>query len=73
MDWDCWSCAFSTIYGDPSDAKRELKEFHHWVVATRLVLVSHESSVRVLRDRESSAPEEPTGLPRHRPPTLPLY
>jgi hypothetical protein len=73
MDWDCWSRAFSAIYGDPSDAKRELKEFHHWVVATRLVLVSHDSSVRVSRERESSAPEEPRGLPRRRPPTLPLH
>ena len=72
MDFDCWRRAFSAIYGNPSDAKRELKEFHHWVVATRLVLVSHDLSVRVSRERESSA-EEPTGLPRRRPPTLPLH
>ena len=73
MDWDCWSRAFSAIYGDPSNAKRELKEFHRWVVATWLVLVSHDSSVRASRERESSAPEEPARLPRRLPASLPLH
>jgi hypothetical protein len=68
MDWDCWSRAFSAIRGDPSDAKRELKEFHHRVVSTRFVLVAHEASLgEMRRERGSSAPDEAnTGSPRRR-------
>jgi hypothetical protein len=58
MDWDCWNRAFSATRRDPSDAKRELKEFHHRVVATRLVLVSHEASVMVGRESGRSGPDD---------------